>query len=300
MQRLCDRAIVLLSAISSFPAFYYFFFFFVFVTCADEDWNEGGREGMWEEKLDVFRSWGNQVMEHKFNEEVSTFVSWMAHPYFKSVSVFVFGLLVYGSIYHPAENANANGLKGLGVAVVVYLLGKRKRKRKKKKEERTLHHLFSCSVYMAASRHVIGAASSCVLAHCEGSDFLVLFRVGVAHLPKRGRCEAVFGTVGSHIGSRVGRAKLRCPVRDLHSKRPNFEVRRGKKELLLLIFHCRFRNVYDALIDEHGNFDTFILCHVLGWFCKMIMLRDVRLRLFCYLLFSHSRVKADNCRLHTL
>jgi phosphatidylserine synthase 2 len=47
-----------------------------------------------------------------------------------------------------------------------------------------------------------------------------------------------------------------------------------------------FRNIRDALIDEYGNFDTFIMCHVVGWFCKMIMIRDIKLTLVASVIFE--------------
>jgi phosphatidylserine synthase 2 len=48
----------------------------------------------------------------------------------------------------------------------------------------------------------------------------------------------------------------------------------------------RFRNVHDILFDGEGFFDVFILCHVLGWFCKMLMIRDLRLTLVASVLFE--------------
>ncbi len=47
-----------------------------------------------------------------------------------------------------------------------------------------------------------------------------------------------------------------------------------------------FRNIYDALFDGEGFFDVFIICHVLGWFCKMLMIRDLRLTIVASFLFE--------------
>lgn len=41
-----------------------------------------------------------------------------------------------------------------------------------------------------------------------------------------------------------------------------------------------FRNISDAI------FDTFMVCHLLGWFCKMLMIRDLRVTLAASLLFE--------------
>lgn len=51
----------------------------------------------------------------------------------------------------------------------------------------------------------------------------------------------------------------------------------------------KFRNVYDAFFNEEGKWvflDVFVVSHVLGWFCKMIMLRDLRLTMAASILFE--------------
>lgn len=151
----------------------------------------------------------------------------MVHPYAKSFAIFVFGFMIYQSIFNPVDDAHANGLRGLGAAIVVYLL--------------------VCSWQLRDSllvrphpvfwRIIKGLA----FLYCFGLVWLIFQNVGDAR-----QVLAIWDPVlGVELEEKSYAAT--CAVYTPEDPVSNF------------------RNIRDALIDEYGNFDTFILCHVLGW-----------------------------------
>lgn len=188
------------------------------------------------------------VLERNFRAHVATFISWMEHPYSKSLAAAVFGVAIYQSIFGQVLDTQTNFIKGFTFAICVYLL--------------------VCSWQLRDS--LLVRPHPVFWRIVKGLSFLYFF--GLVWL----------------IFQNVSDARYYLSLWD-----PSLGIPLAEKSYAgnCTIFTpddpvSYFRNVHDALLDEHGNFDTFIVCHLLGWFCKMLMIRDLRLTLIASVLFE--------------
>lgn len=157
----------------------------------------------------------------------------------------------YFVLQMPGDNVNANGLRGLGFSVIVYLL--------------------ICSWQLRDS--LLVRPHPVVWRVVKGLSFLYLVSLVWLTFQNAATARHVLSYWDPTLGVPLKEQSYAMAC-ELYT--PNDPV-------------SKFRNVYNTFYNEEGHWffmDVFIISHVVGWFCKMIMIRDFRLTMLASMLFE--------------